>query len=53
MAWPQAKSQAKPKVLTWSWLWPGLDFVKAKANDPGHGFELNILRKLLPSKLLQ
>src|SRR6266481_5305668 len=61
MAWPQAKSQAKPhrpgqakpKVLAWSWLWPGLDFLKAKANGPGHGFELNILRKLLPSELLQ
>jgi hypothetical protein len=49
----QKPSQAKPKVLAWSWLWPGLDFLKAKANGPGHGFELNILRKLLPSVLLQ
>ncbi|KIM85699.1 hypothetical protein PILCRDRAFT_341775 [Piloderma croceum F 1598] len=48
LAWLQAKSQvkphrlgqAKPKVLAWSWLWPG-----PKANGPGHGFELNILRK--------
>jgi hypothetical protein len=42
MAWLQAKSQlsqAKPKVLAWSWLWPGLDFLKAKAKGPGHGFE--------------
>jgi hypothetical protein len=60
MAWPQAKSQAKPghtgqakpKVLAWSWLWPGLDFQKAKANGPDHGFELNILRKLFLSVLL-
>jgi hypothetical protein len=41
----QKPSQAKPKVLAWSWLWPGLDFLKAKANGSGHGFELNILRK--------
>jgi hypothetical protein len=45
IAWLQAKAkpsqatQAKPKVLAWSWLWPGLDFLKAKANGPGHGFE--------------
>jgi hypothetical protein len=42
---PHRPGQAKPKVLAWSWLWPGLDFLKAKANGPGHGFELNILRK--------
>jgi len=36
---PHRPSQAKPKVLAWSWLWPGLDFLKAKANGPGHGFE--------------
>jgi hypothetical protein len=35
----QKPSQVKSKVLAWSWLWPGLDFLKAKANDPGHGFE--------------
>src|ERR1700723_2956338 len=34
MAWLQAKSQAKPsqakpKVLAWSWLWPGLDFLNS------------------------
>ena len=54
-AWPQEPhrpGQAKPKVLACSWLWPGLDFLKAKANGPGHGFELNILRKLLPSVFL-
>jgi hypothetical protein len=39
MAWLQAKSQAKPEVLAWSWLWPGLAFLKAKANGPGHGFK--------------
>jgi hypothetical protein len=39
---PHRPGQAKPKVLAWSWLWPGLDFSKAKANGPGHGFELNI-----------
>jgi hypothetical protein len=48
----QKPGQAKPKVLAWSWLWPGLDFQKAKANGPGYGFELNILRKLFPSVLL-
>jgi hypothetical protein len=42
---PHRPGQVKPKVLAWSWLWPGLDFLKAKANGPGHGFELNILRK--------
>jgi hypothetical protein len=36
---PHRPSQAKPKVLAWSWFWPGLDFLKAKANGPGHGFE--------------
>jgi hypothetical protein len=36
---PHRPSQAKPKVLAWSWLWLGLDFLKAKANGPGHGFE--------------
>jgi hypothetical protein len=35
----QKPSQAKPKVLAWGWLWLGLDFLKAKANGPGHGFE--------------
>jgi hypothetical protein len=49
---PHRPGQAKPKVLAWSWLWPGLDFQKAKANGPGYGFELNILRKLFPSVLL-
>jgi hypothetical protein len=39
-------SQAKPKVLAWSWLWPGLDFLKAKANGPGHGFEHYFLKPL-------
>jgi hypothetical protein len=42
---PHRPGQAKPKVLAWSWLWPGLDFLKAKANGSGHGFEINILRK--------
>ena len=49
MAWLQAKSQAKPKVLAWSWLWPGLDFLKAKANGPGHGFEHYFFEQLSPS----
>jgi hypothetical protein len=48
MAWFLAKSQAKPKVLAWSWLWPGLDFLKAKANGPGHGFEHYFLKQLPP-----
>ena len=56
MAWLQAKSQAKPghtgqakpKVLAWRWLWPGLDFLKAKANGPGHGFEHYFLKQLPP-----
>jgi hypothetical protein len=42
----QKPSQAKPKVLAWSWLWPGLDFLKAKANGPGHGFENYFLKQL-------
>jgi hypothetical protein len=41
-------SQVKPKVLAWSWLWPGLDFLKAKANGPGHGFENYFLKQLPP-----
>jgi len=33
MAWLQAKSQAKPnQSVGWSWLWSGLDFLKANAN---------------------
>jgi len=50
MAWLQAKSQAKPsqKYWPWSWLWPGLDFLKAKANGPGHGFEHYFLKQLPP-----
>jgi len=57
MAWLQAKrqarpGQAKPKVLVLSWLRPGLDFLKAKANGLGHGFELNIFGESLPSVLL-
>jgi hypothetical protein len=48
MAWLQAKSQAKPKVLAWSWLWPGLDFLKAKANGLGYGFECYFLKQLPP-----
>ena len=48
MAWLQAKSQAKQKVLAWSWLWPGLDFLKAKANGPGHSFEHYFLKQLPP-----
>ena len=43
----QKPGQAKPKVLAWSWLWLGLDFLKAKANGPGHGFE-NYFWKQLP-----
>ena len=42
---PHRPSQAKPKVLAWSWLWPGLDFLKAKANGPGHGFEHYFLKQ--------
>jgi len=51
MAWPQAKSQAKPgqksqgqakpNRLACDWLWPGLDFMKAKANGLGQGFHLD------------
>jgi len=48
MVWLQAKSQAKPKELAWSWLWPGLYFLKAKANGPGHGFEHYFLKQLPP-----
>ena len=59
MAWLQAKAkpsqatqarpgQAKPKVLAWSWLWPGLDFLKAKANGLGHGFEHYFYKQLPP-----
>ena len=44
----QKPSQAKPKVLAWSWLWPGLDFLKAKANRPGHGFEHYFCKQLPP-----
>ena len=40
-------SGQKPKVLAWSWLWPGLGFLKAKAKGPGHGFEHYFLKQLL------
>jgi hypothetical protein len=45
---PHRPSQAKPKVLAWVWLWLGLDFLEAKANGPGHGFEHNFFKQLLP-----
>jgi hypothetical protein len=43
IAWPQAKSQAKPRwykpsqakpdVMAWSWLWPGFRFWKPKPSQ--------------------
>ena len=52
MAWLQAKSQAKPghtgQAKPSQKCWPGLDFLKAKANGPGHGFEHYFCKQLPP-----
>jgi hypothetical protein len=48
MAWLQAKSQAKPSQKCWPGIGFGLDFLKAKANGPGHGFEHYIFKQLPP-----
>ena len=47
-AMPHRPSQAKPKALTWSWLWCDLNFLKAKAKGSGHGLEHSILEQLPP-----
>jgi hypothetical protein len=58
MAWPQAKpgqksqGQAKPNKLACDCLWPGLDFIKAKANGPVQGFELDYSKLFLTSTVI-